>query len=288
MIIVWSLKYNIHDWVANLVVYCVYPPILMATNNTQVLPCYWPEYVVYLKRPLKLLHSPLILMYYCLWPIGSFQPSCMTNVPTSIFVSLTSLTFAAIHPSLQLIVFVNISQLIRYARACSSCGDLIDRERLHTEKLVDQGYTLEKLKIYFRNGYGRYNDLVQHYNTPLYSFGVTWSSVGVRVTYTGFDPTGYYWLYSWFHCGCVATSGEVYCSREPIHTLAWVFPIVFVVLSVTFIPGFVMIMDNKWYLISGWRTVISFLIPYFSFFLITTIAWWFHRYTMLCIGHMKL
>ena len=36
--------------------------------------------------------------------------------------------------------------------------------------LVDQGYTLEKLKIYFRKFYDRYNDLVQHYNIPLSQF----------------------------------------------------------------------------------------------------------------------
>ena len=34
---------------------------------------------------------------------------------------------------------VYISQLIRYARACSSYGDFIDRGRLLTQKIVDQG-----------------------------------------------------------------------------------------------------------------------------------------------------
>ena len=38
-----------------------------------------------------------------------------------------------------------ISQLIRYARDCSSYGDYIDRERLLTRKLFDQGYMLESL-----------------------------------------------------------------------------------------------------------------------------------------------
>ena len=65
---------------------------------------------------------------------------------------------------------VYISQLIGYARACSSYGDFIDRRRLLTKKRVDQGYTLEKLKIYFRKFFGRYNDLLQHYNTPLSQF----------------------------------------------------------------------------------------------------------------------
>ena len=39
--------------------------------------------------------------------------------------------------------------------------------RLLTKKLVGQGSTLEKLKIYFRKCYGLYNDLVKNYNTPL-------------------------------------------------------------------------------------------------------------------------
>ena len=34
-------------------------------------------------------------------------------------------------------------------RACSSYGNLIDGGRLLTQKLVDQGYTLDKLNIYF-------------------------------------------------------------------------------------------------------------------------------------------
>ena len=53
---------------------------------------------------------------------------------------------------------VYVWQLIRYNRACSSYGNFIDRGRILTRKLVDQGYTLEKLKIYFRKFYGRYND----------------------------------------------------------------------------------------------------------------------------------
>ena len=57
---------------------------------------------------------------------------------------------------------VYISQLIGYARSCSSYCDFIDRGRLLTKKLVDQGFTLEKIYMYFRKFYGRYNDLVQH------------------------------------------------------------------------------------------------------------------------------
>ena len=70
---------------------------------------------------------------------------------------------------------VYISQLIRNARACSSYGDFIDRGKLLTKTLVDQCYTIKKMKIYFDiyfKFYGRYNDLVQYYNTPFRNFCV--------------------------------------------------------------------------------------------------------------------
>ena len=60
-------------------------------------------------------------------------------------------------------------------------------------------------------------------------------------------------------------SDEVW--RRETFTLPWHlfshlgFPSVRVVFSVIFIPGFVLIMDY-WYLINGWRTVISSLILY--------------------------
>ena len=72
----------------------------------------------------------------------------------------------------------------------SSYGDFIDIGRLLTKKRVDQGYTLDKLKIYFRKFYGRYNALVQHYNTPLLQF--LWPSpLLMCVKCPGLDPTGY-------------------------------------------------------------------------------------------------
>ena len=59
------------------------------------------------------------------------------------------------------------------------------------------------------------------------------------VAYTGFDLTGYGWLYSWLHCGCVATSVEVYS------TWAHMPEVGFSRVSVMskFCPGFVMLMD---------------------------------------------
>ena len=57
---------------------------------------------------------------------------------------------------------VFISQLIRYARACSSYICFILRVRRLSSKLLKQGYLVERLKSSFRKFYGRYGDLLQH------------------------------------------------------------------------------------------------------------------------------
>ena len=58
---------------------------------------------------------------------------------------------------------VFISQLIRYARACSSYECFILRVRRFSSKLLKHGYLVERLKSSFRKFYGRYGDLVQQY-----------------------------------------------------------------------------------------------------------------------------
>ena len=58
---------------------------------------------------------------------------------------------------------VFISQLIRYARACSSYECFILRVRRLSSKLLKQGYLVERLKSSFRKFYGRYWDLIQQY-----------------------------------------------------------------------------------------------------------------------------
>ena len=59
---------------------------------------------------------------------------------------------------------VYISQLIRYARACSVYEDFLARGRVLTLKLLKQGYLSHKhgksLKIF----YGRYTELLDKYN----------------------------------------------------------------------------------------------------------------------------
>ena len=62
---------------------------------------------------------------------------------------------------------VFISQLIRYARACSSYECFILRARRLSSKLLKQGYLAERLKSSFRKFYGRYGDLIQQYEVSL-------------------------------------------------------------------------------------------------------------------------
>ena len=62
---------------------------------------------------------------------------------------------------------VFISQLIWYARACSSYGCFILRATRLSNKLLDQGYVKERLKASLRKFYGRYWDLVKQYEVSL-------------------------------------------------------------------------------------------------------------------------
>ena len=60
-----------------------------------------------------------------------------------------------------------ISQLIRYARACSSYECFILRAMRLSNKLLGQGYVKERLKSSLRKFYGRYGDLTKQYEVPL-------------------------------------------------------------------------------------------------------------------------
>ena len=60
---------------------------------------------------------------------------------------------------------VFISQLIRYARACSSYGYFILRATRLSNKLLEQGYVKERLKL--RMFYGWYGDLIKQYEVSL-------------------------------------------------------------------------------------------------------------------------
>ena len=60
-----------------------------------------------------------------------------------------------------------ISQLIRYARACSSYGCFILRATRLSNKLLEQGYVKERLKSSLRKFYGRCGDLIKQYEVSL-------------------------------------------------------------------------------------------------------------------------
>ena len=62
---------------------------------------------------------------------------------------------------------VFISQLIRYARACSSYECFILSAARLSSKLLGQGYVMERLKSSLRKFYGRYGDLIKHYEVSL-------------------------------------------------------------------------------------------------------------------------
>ncbi|KAK3108765.1 hypothetical protein FSP39_015175 [Pinctada imbricata] len=62
---------------------------------------------------------------------------------------------------------VFISQLIRYARASTKYIDFVLRARRLSDKLLSQGYDCDRLKSSLRKFYGRYGELVIHYDVPL-------------------------------------------------------------------------------------------------------------------------
>ena len=62
---------------------------------------------------------------------------------------------------------VFISQRIRYDRTCSSYECFILRVAQLSPKLPGQGYVMERLKSSLRMFYGRYGDLVKHYEVSV-------------------------------------------------------------------------------------------------------------------------
>jgi hypothetical protein len=62
---------------------------------------------------------------------------------------------------------VYISQLIRYAKACSTYHHFLSWDRLLADKLMLQGFLHSHLMSAFRKFYDRYNDLIYMYNYKL-------------------------------------------------------------------------------------------------------------------------
>ena len=62
---------------------------------------------------------------------------------------------------------VYVSQLIRYARACTLYDDFVSRSSRLTSKLLGHGYKRLKLIDAFKKFYGRHNILVDNYKTSV-------------------------------------------------------------------------------------------------------------------------
>ena len=58
---------------------------------------------------------------------------------------------------------VYASQLVRYARCCSSYFDFLIRHRALVKRLLSQGYKVKRLSNTFKKLYGRHTDLVGQY-----------------------------------------------------------------------------------------------------------------------------
>ena len=59
---------------------------------------------------------------------------------------------------------VYISQLVRYSRACCEYGDFHFRHDLLVKRLLNQGYTKDKLTKYFLKFYKKYSKDIAKYN----------------------------------------------------------------------------------------------------------------------------
>ena len=80
---------------------------------------------------------------------------------------ITSFPFLSKQHSTSPAYVVFISQLIRYARACSPYECFILRAVRLSNKRLGQGYVKERLKSSLRKFYGRYGDLTKQYAVPL-------------------------------------------------------------------------------------------------------------------------
>ena len=58
---------------------------------------------------------------------------------------------------------VYASQLVRYARCCSSYSDFLICHRALEKRLLSQGYEVNRLSNTFKKFYGRHTDLVGQY-----------------------------------------------------------------------------------------------------------------------------
>ena len=91
-------------------------------------------------------------------------------VSTKIYDKRDDFDFEIVHFPFQMVMFlafasygVYISQLIRLARASCYVTDFNTRNKLFTQKLLQQGYRYHKLRKTFSKFYRRYYDLISKF-----------------------------------------------------------------------------------------------------------------------------
>jgi hypothetical protein len=113
---------------------------------------------------------------------------------------------------------VYISQLIRYARACSTYYQFLSRSRLLTDKLMLQGFLKSRLMSAFRKFYGRNNDLIYNCNFHWAICCLTLSIPIVRpylAHWLSLRITPHSWSWNWAHGGSDRLTGDAYSSLAP-------------------------------------------------------------------------
>ena len=73
---------------------------------------------------------------------------------------------------------VYASQLVHYARCCSSYSDFLIRHRVRVKRLLSQGYKVNHLSNTFKKFYGRHTDLVGQYKKnvcQMFADSISWN-----------------------------------------------------------------------------------------------------------------
>ena len=133
----------------------------------------------------------------------NFTLPFMTNEMISNFKNFTNITnfpFLSSYIPSSSSYCVFISLFMRYTRACSSYECFILRARRHSGKLLKQGYPVERLKSSFKKFYGRYGDIIQHYEVSLSRMKndiLTLDQLQWLPSRSDFPPISWPWYRAW-------------------------------------------------------------------------------------------